>query len=83
MTNSSSLVSSASPPESVTPDFEPPQDGFYTANLVNTAVCLAVVNCVFLIHAYVKLAMKEGRLLQEDCRFKTPANTATRTVQYC
>lgn len=69
MSLSTSFVPAAPPPEGVTPNFAEPEDVYYTANLVNTAVCIGVVNSAFLLHAYVKLVVKGGQILHEDCRF--------------
>lgn len=69
MSISPSFVPAAPPPEGVTPDFEDPRDVYYSANLINTAVCLAVVNSAFILHAYVKLVVKKARLLHEDGTF--------------
>lgn len=56
----------APPPEGVIPDFEHPEDVWYSANLVTVAVCLGVVNSAFALHVYVKLVVKRARLLHED-----------------
>lgn len=66
MSNSTSFVPAESPPEGVTPNFEHPEDVYYSANLINAAVCVGVVNSAFILHAYVKLVVKRAWLLHED-----------------
>lgn len=76
MSISTRFVPAAAPPEGVTPNFAEPEDVYYTTNLVNTAVCIGVVNAAFLVHAYVKLVVKGGQILREDCRFH-PSRSAS------
>lgn len=70
MPNSTDIVPASVPPDGVTPDFENPEDVYYTVNLVNLAVCVGVINIIFLLHAYVRLAVKTAPLLHEDCEFQ-------------
>lgn len=69
MLNTTRIVPASVPPDGVTPDFERPEDVYYTGNLVNLVVCAAFVNLIFLMHAYVKLAVRKTALLAEDCEF--------------
>lgn len=69
MRSSTGIVAASVPPDGVTPNFENPEDVYYTGNLVNLAVCVGLINVVFLMHAYVKLVIKSARLLHEDCKF--------------
>lgn len=69
MLNSTRIVPASLPPDGVTPNFERPEDVYYTGNLVNLAVCAAFINITFLIHAYVKLAVRKTAFLAEDCEF--------------
>lgn len=69
MSNSTGIVPASVPPDGVTPDFENPEDVYYTGNLVNLAVCTGLINIVFFLHAYVKLVVRRTSLLHEDCKF--------------
>lgn len=69
MSISTSVVPAAPPPEGVTPNLEAPRDIYYSANLINTALCLGIVNSAFILHVYVKLVVKRARLVHEDGTF--------------
>ncbi|KAI7787803.1 integral membrane protein [Diaporthe eres] len=66
MSNTTSFTPAAPPPLGETSDPLHPKDVGHTATLVVTAICTAVVNVLFIIHAYVKLRLKQGKLLAED-----------------
>lgn len=68
MSNTTSLRPAAPPPLGETSDLLHPKDAGHTATLVVTAICAAVVNILFIIHAYVKLRLKQGKILAEDCK---------------
>lgn len=68
MSNTTSFTPAAPPPLGETSDPLHPKDVGHTATLVVTAICTAVVNVLFIIHAYVKLRLKQGKLLAEDCK---------------
>lgn len=68
MSNTTSLIPAAPPPLGERSDLLHPKDVGHTATLVVTAICAAVVNILFIIHAYVKLRLKQGKILAEDCK---------------
>lgn len=68
MSNTTSLIPAAPPPLGEVSDLLHPRDVGHTATLVVTAICAAVVNILFIIHAYVKLRLKQGKILAEDCK---------------
>lgn len=67
MLNSTRSVPASVPPDGVTPNFERPDDVYYTGNLVNLVVCAGFSNFIFFMHAYVKLGVRKTALLAEDC----------------
>lgn len=73
MLNSTRIVPASVPPDGVTPNFDRPEDVYYTGNLVNLAVCTGFSNFIFFMHAYVKLAVRKTALLAEDCEFDSSA----------
>lgn len=78
MSNTSSFTPAAPPPFGEVSNPSHPKDVGHTAALVVTALCPAVVNILFLIHAPVKLRLKQGKLLAEDCKpLKLPSNIET------
>lgn len=68
MSNTGSFIPAAPPPPGVTSNPSHPQDVGHTAVLVVTALCPATFNILFLTHAYVKLCLKQGKFLSEDCK---------------
>lgn len=72
MSNTTSFTPAAPPPLGEMSDPLHPRDVGHTATLVVTALCAAVVNILFINHAYVKLRLKQGNLLAEDCEPKCP-----------
>lgn len=67
MSNTGSFTPAAPPPLGVTANPSNPKDVGHTAALVVTALCLALFNILFFVHAYVKLRLKQGKFLSEDC----------------
>lgn len=67
MSNTTSFTLAGTPPSGEMSDPLHPKDAGHTATLVVTALCAAVVNILFIIHAYVKLRLKQGKILAEDC----------------
>lgn len=68
MVNSAKIVPAALPPDGVVANFQDRQDGYYTLLFSVVVVSIILTNVFFLIHAYVKLVVKSGRLLREDCK---------------
>jgi len=68
MSDTASFTPAAPPPLGEVSNPSNPTDVGHTAALVVTAICPAVVNILFFIHAYVKLRLKQGKLLAEDCK---------------
>lgn len=72
MSNTTRFTPAAAPPLGEVSNPSHPQDVGHTATLVVTAICAAVVNILFIIHANVKLRLKQGKLLAEDCKSSRP-----------
>lgn len=68
MSNTTNFTSAAPPPLGEMSDLLHPKDVGHNATLVVTTICAAVVNILFIIHAYVKLRLKQGKILAEDCK---------------
>lgn len=80
MSNITSFIPAAPPPLGEMSDPLHPKDVGHTATLVVTAICAAVVNILFIIHAYVKLRLKQGKLLAEDCKPKCLPQTERHSI---
>lgn len=68
MSNTTSFIPAAPPPTGEISDPLQRENTGHTAALALTTICAIVTNTLFVIHAYVKLRVKGGRLLTEDCK---------------
>lgn len=61
------LLAAAEPPPGVIPNFAHPKDVYHTIDIFVTGFCLFVMTIFFAIRVYVKMVVKRGETLLEDC----------------
>lgn len=62
------IVSVAEPPPGWVTNFANPKDVYHTIALISHSVCLVMITLFFAIRLYVKMVIKRGEILLEDCR---------------
>lgn len=66
--NTIEFVAAADPPPGWVPNFKYPEDVYHTIVVSSHGLSLMVMTLFFAARLYVKLVIKRGELLMEDCR---------------
>lgn len=66
-TSTANLLAAAEPPPGMVPNFAHPKDVYHTVDILVQGLSLVIMTAFFAIRVYVKMVIKRGETLLEDC----------------
>ncbi|KAH6980358.1 hypothetical protein EDB82DRAFT_282232 [Fusarium venenatum] len=82
MWNATGPDSNRNAPPGVVPDYNHPEDVYWTLNIVLTVICVFFVTAFFLVRVYVKRTINRN-IGVEDCTYKVCMMTKLTIVGTC